>query len=152
MMSDTLVSLHGRAAQFSAQRFNLFSHGKEVSMPAVDASITIGAESTANARAITIQLKDSLGKDIDYVETVELIMFTSSAKTAFATTGGSTGLAIGSDGALLAVVAKKYFLATSETDGDIDLTYTDTATSETVCLGIRFPTGRIVTSSAFANA
>jgi hypothetical protein len=68
----------------------------------------------------------------------------------FATTGGSTGLAIGTDGALLAVVAKKYFLATSEADGDIDLTWTDTGT-ESVAVGVRLPNGRVVVTSAFAN-
>lgn len=144
------VSLHGRQLMIG-QDNELVSNSIQISRPCVDAAITIGAESTANARAITIQLMDSRGKDIDYVEMVDIYMFTSSAKTAFATTGGSTGLAIGSDGALLAVVAKKYFKATSESDGDIDLTYTDTATSETVCIGVGLPNGTIVTSSAFAN-
>ena len=70
--------------------------------------------------------------------------------TAYASTGGSTGIAIGTDGALLAVVAKKYFLATSESDGDIDLTWTDTG-SESVAVGVRLPNGRVVVSDAFAN-
>lgn len=123
--------------------------GINVTQPCVDASITVSDETT-NVRTITIQLKDGNGNDIDYVETVEIIMFTSAAMTAFATTGGSTGIAIGTDGALLAVVAKKYFLATSEADGDIDLTWTDTGT-ESVALGVRLPNGRVVVSDAFAN-
>lgn len=127
---------------------NLFSHGVHVSQPCVDASITVGDES-ANVRAITIQLKDALGRDINYVETVEIIVFSSAAMTGFAT-GGSTGIAIGTDGALLTVVAKKLFLATSEADGDIDLTWTDTGT-ESVAVGVRLPNGRVVVSAAFAN-
>jgi len=121
-----------------------------VTQPCADASITVSTE-TNNVRTVTIQLKDANGDDINYVETVEIIVFTSAAMTAFATTGGSTGLAIGTDGALLALVAKKVFLATSEADGDIDLTWTDTGT-ETVAVGVRLPNGRVVVSDAFANA
>jgi hypothetical protein len=121
-----------------------------VTQPCADASITVSTE-TNDVRTVTIQLKDANGDDINYVETVEIIVFTSAAMTAFATTGGSTGLAIGTDGALLALVAKKVFLATSEADGDIDLTWTDTGT-ETVAVGVRLPNGRVVVSDAFANA
>ena len=121
-----------------------------ITQPCVDCSIVVGAENT-NVRAITIQLKDAEGNDIDYVETVEIILFLNAARTAFVATGGSTGIAIGTDGALLALVAKKHFLATSEADGDIDLTWTDTGT-EAAYLGVRLPNGRIVMSDALTNA
>lgn len=148
----TAVSIHGRRLGIDAKRGNLKAKGGSlaITQPCVDATITVGAENT-DVRAITIQLKDAVGNDIDYVETVEIIVFSSAAMTAFAGTGGSTGIAIGTDGALLAIVAKKYFLATSEADGDIDLTWTDTGT-ETVAIGVRLPNGRVVVSSAFANA
>lgn len=145
----TTVSIHGRKLGFHAKKGNLRANGIDITRPCADASITIGDEST-NVRTITVQLKDSNGNDIDYVETFELIVFTSAAMTAFATTGGSTGVAIGTDGALLAVVAKKYFLCTSEADGDWDGTWTDTGTEE-VAIGVRLPNGRVVVSSAFAN-
>lgn len=148
-MTESLVSLHGRKLGLAATG-NLVSNSIEVTRPCVDATITVGSEST-NVRAITIQLKDANGNDIDYVETVEIIVYSSAAMTGFASTGGSTGLAIGTDGALLAVVAKKYFLATSEADGDIDLTWTDTGT-ESVAVGVRLPSGRVVVTDAFANA
>lgn len=121
-----------------------------LSQPCADASIVVGAEA-ADARTITIQLKDARGDDIDYVETFELIVFANADRTAFATTGGSTGIAIGTDGALLALVAKKVFLCTSEADGDWDGTWTDIGT-ESVALGVRLPNGRIVMTAAFANA
>ena len=149
MSTRNLTSIHGRRLGITIKG-NLVANGIQITRPCVDASITVGDEDT-NVRAITIQLKDAKGADIDYVETVEIIMYASAAMTAFATTGGSTGIAIGTDGALLAVVAKKVFLATSEADGDIDLTWTDTGT-ESVALGLRLPTGRIVITSAFANA
>jgi hypothetical protein len=148
----TTTSIHGRRLGIKVPSGNLVgkSGTVNISQPCADASITVGAENT-NVRAITIQLKDVNGNDINYVETVEIIVFTSAAMTAFATTGGSTGLAIGTDGALLAIVAKKLFIATSEADGDIDLTWTDTAT-ESVAVGVRLPNGRVVVSEAFANA
>lgn len=143
------TSIHGGRFALGDQN-QLMSKDIEITRPCVDASITVGDEA-ANVRAITIQLKDANGNDIDYVETVELILFLNAAKTAFVVTGGSTGIAIGTDGALLAVVAKKYFLATSEADGDIDLTWTDTGT-EVAYLGVRLPNGRIVMSDALTNA
>lgn len=143
------TSLHGRLLGITSEG-NLAGQGFQITAPCVDASIVVSAEDT-NVRTITIQLKDAYGRDIAYVETVELILFLNAARTAFVVTGGSTGIAIGTDGALLAVVAKKYFLATSEADGDIDLTWTDTG-SEAAYLGVRLPSGRIVMSDALTNA
>lgn len=127
----------------------LVSHDVDITQACADASITVGAEAT-NVRAITIQLKKADGSDVDAVTHFWIAMFTSAAATAFASTGGSTGVAIGTDGALLAVVAKKLFLCTSEADGDWDGTWTDTG-SESVALGVILPTGRLVISDAFAN-
>lgn len=122
-----------------------------VTQPCVNATITVGAEST-NVRAITIQLKDANGNDISYAEIVTVYVFSDTTKQALATTGGSTGIAIGTDGTILETrVAKKIFEVISEADGDIDLTWTDTAT-ESVVLGVKLPNGRVVLTDAFANA
>lgn len=147
--TDGRLSLHGRQLMLS-EAGNLISNGKQLHMPCVDASITVGAEA-GDARAITIQLKDADGNDIDYVETVEVHMFLNAARTAYVVTGGSTGIAIGTDGALLALVAKKVFIATSEADGDIDLTWTDTGT-EAAYLGLKLPNGKFIMSDALTNA
>lgn len=139
---------------FSNRRFgqapagHLVCNGLAITRPCADASITVSTENT-NVRTITIQLKDATGADIDYVETFELIVFSDATGTAFAT-GGSTGVAIGTDGALLAIVAKKYFLCTSEADGDWDGTWTDAGT-ESVSIAVRLPNGRVIYSDAFAN-
>jgi hypothetical protein len=69
---------------------------------------------------------------------------------AFAATGGSTGIAVGTDGALLPIVAKKLFLAISEADGDIDLTWTDTGT-EAAYLAVILPNGKMIVSAALTN-
>ncbi len=120
----------------------------DLTRPCVDASITLAAP-VSTTRQIAIQLKDAEGDDINYVETVECTLFLNAARTAFAVTGGSTGLAIGSggDGALLALVAKKHFLLTSESDGDIDLAFTDNA-SEVCYIGLKLPNGRYIMSDA----
>lgn len=142
------TTLHGNVAGIT-RKGNLSALNKRVSHPCVDATITVGAENT-NVRAITIQLKDAYGNDISEVTQVGIAVFANAAGTAYASTGGSTGIAIGTDGALLTVVAKKYFLATSEADGDIDLTWTDTGT-ESVAVGVILPNGNIVITDAFAN-
>lgn len=138
-----LTSLHGRRLGLAPEG-NLVANGLDITQPCVDATIAVAAP-VGDARAITIQLKDANGKDIAYVETVTLVLFTTAARTAFATTGGSTGLAAGADGALLALVAKKVFLATSEDDGDIALSFTDTA-DEPCFLALYLPNGRVITA------
>ncbi len=148
-MASNRTSVHGRRLGLGPQN-QLTSNDIDITRPCVDATITVGAE-IANARAITIQLKDADGNDIDYVEEVDLIMFLNAARTAYVVTGGSTGIAIGTDGALQTIVAKKVFRATSEADGEIDLTYTDTGV-EVCFLGVKLPNGRYVMSSALTNA
>jgi hypothetical protein len=130
------------------EKNELLVNGIECTSPCVDASIVVSDENT-DVRTITIQLKDANGKDINYVECVELIVFGDADGTSFSG-GGSTGIAAGTDGAILAIVAKKYFIATSEADGDIDLTWTDTGTVAGY-LGVRLPNGRIVMSTALTN-
>lgn len=114
------------------------------------ATITVGAEA-GDARAITIQLTDANGDDIDFRGAVQIAVLADANGDAFVATGGSTGIAIGTDGALLAIVAKKLFLAISEADGDIDLTWTDIGT-EAAYLAVILPDGSMVISSALTNA
>jgi len=113
------------------------------------ATITVSAENT-NVRTITIQLTDANGADIAYRQHVLIGVFLDANPDAFVVTGGSTGIAIGTDGALLALVAKKFFSAVSEADGDIDLTWTDTGT-EAAYLGVILPNGKIIMSTALTN-
>ena len=147
-MATGLINVKDRLLQITSQG-NLTANDIDITSPCADATITVGAEST-NVRAITIQLKDSNGADINYVEEVDIVLFLNADRLAYVVTGGSTGIAIGTDGALQTIVAKKVFRATSEADGDIDLTWTDTGT-EVAFLGVRLPTGRWVMSSSLAN-
>lgn len=149
MTNNALTSLHGRRLGLSPEN-NLVSNGISITPEAVDAEITVADEDT-NVRDITIQLKDANGNDIQSRQVVELLVLADANGDAFVTTGGSTGIEIGTDGALVAVVAKKYFKAISEADGDIDLTWTDTGT-EAAYLGVLLPSGRLVISDALTNA
>lgn len=121
-----------------------------ISQPCVGATITVGAEVT-NVRAITIQLTDANGNDIDYAEEVDVNVFLSADRLAAVVTGGSTGIEIGTDGWIHTAQAKKRFIVTSEADGDIDLTWTDTGT-EVAYIGVKLPNGRYVMSDALTNA
>jgi hypothetical protein len=125
----------------------------DVTPKCVDASITVSAEGTpgADQRAITITLKDVHGNAIDYAETVDIVMLLNSGGTDFVATGGSTGIAIGASGKLLAIVAKKVFKAISTTSGVIALTWTDTGT-EAAFLGLYLPNGMRIISSTLQNA
>lgn len=129
--------------------YNLQAMGFDATSGCVDASITVGAEA-GDARAITIQLKNADGTDRAQRDHILAYLLLDANGDAFATTGGSTGIAIGTDGALLALVAKKAWLLISEADGDIDLTWTDTGT-EAAYLALRLPSGRVVISSALTN-
>lgn len=113
------------------------------------ATITVGAEN-ANVRAITIQLKNALGRNINFAAEVELVALLDAAGTDYVATGGSTGIAIGASGKLQQVIAKKRWLARSTTAGVIALTWTDTGT-EAAYLAVNLPNGKQVVSAALTN-
>jgi hypothetical protein len=115
-----------------------------------DATITVGAEST-DVRAITIQLKNGYGRNINFAAEVDIAVLLNAAGTDYAATGGSTGIAIGASGKLQQIIAKKRFKARSTTAGVIALTWTDTGT-EAAYLGVILPNGKQVISSALTNA
>lgn len=148
-MVDAITSLHGRRLGLGPKG-NLVGLGKEITRPAVDARITVGAEET-NVRAIKVELLDASGNKIAERQFLRLYVLADASGNAFAATGGSTGIAVGADGALLALVAKKAFIAITEDDGDLDLTWTDTG-SEAAYLAVELPNGRVVISAAMTNA
>lgn len=145
-------SLYGRKFGVGGNN-QLQSNGIDITRSCVDATVTVSAEgaTVANQRDITITLKDSNGAAINYAEMVELIVFSSSAMTDFTATGGSTGIAAGASGKILALVAKKVFRAISTTAGALAVIYTDTGT-DAAYLGVRLPNGRIVAGGTLTNA
>lgn len=117
--------------------------------PNMGADITVAAEDS-NVRDITIQLTDGDGADLTRRAAVLIAVLADADGDAFVSTGGSTGIEIGTDGAILAIVAKKLFLVISEADGDIDLTWTDTGT-EAAFLAVIRPDGRFIVSDELTN-
>lgn len=124
----------------------------DLTRPCVDVTGTISAEgaTVANQRNISLILKDDEGDAINYAEMVELIVFASSAMLDFTATGGSTGIAAGGNGKILALVAKKVFRAITTTAGLLDVIYTDTGT-DVGYLGVRLPNGRVVGIGLLTN-
>lgn len=141
------VSIHGR-------RLGLGKDGElrgaggdvKITSSAVQAAITVGA-AAAGARPLTVQLKDIDGIAIDHNQEITVGLYADALGAGFATTGGSTGTAIGANGSLLTLVTKKLFLAVCDTTGLLTLTWTDNA-SEVAFLGVTLPNGRRVFSAA----
>lgn len=147
--STMMTSIQGRRLGLNPKGA-FVGNERLLSNEAADAVITVGAE-VADVRAITIQLTDANGLNLSNAEIVDVYMFTTVAHTALATTGGSTGIAIGASGTILrTVTAKKQFEIVSTAAGLIALTWTDTGT-EAVVLGVRLPTGVWVYTASFAN-
>ena len=138
-------SIKGRRFGLGPKLQQIVNGSIEITRPCVGATVTVGDEST-NVRAITIQLTDAYGRDIDYVEAVQILIVNSADLTTLAAPSPSTGLEAGTDGALMQVVADNLYIATSEADGDIDLTWTDTGT-ETAYIHVVLPNGTIVAGS-----
>lgn len=147
-------SIFGRILQIG--KFNqLQSRDIDITRPAVGATITVSAEAatTADTRDIVITLTDAEGVAIDHVEEIEIHMFETADRKAYVVTGGSTGISLtsGGDGAILAIIAKKVFIATTEATGILELDWLDSGT-EAAFLGVRLPNGNYVMSDELTNA
>jgi hypothetical protein len=125
---------------------------KQLTSKAVSATITISAEGATQAdqRDITITLLDGNGNALDYAEEFTIENYAASTMLDWST-GGSTGLAQGASGKLLALVAKKVFKGITTTSGVITLTYVDTGTVASY-LGITLPNGVRIAGGLMTNA
>lgn len=114
------------------------------------ASFTIGAEA-ANVINVAIQLKDISSSDLATRATLIGFLSDDANGDSVTATGPSTESAIGTDGVLTALVTKKVYLLTSESDGDIDINITE-AGAATWYLILVMPDGRHVASGAITFA
>lgn len=147
-VKQAVGSINAPALQLGATH-GLEVYGSQATCPAVGATFSVGAE-TNDVRTITIQLTDAQGTALTYRQPFFLGVFTSTASSALATTGGSTGIAASTNTALGALIAKKMFFIMPSSTSLATLTWTDTST-ESVSLGVIFPSGKIVNSDVFAN-
>lgn len=112
---------------------------------ACDADISVSVADTA--ATVTIQLKDWNGDDLAVPGTVICYLSSDSAGLDFNAATVTTETAIATDGSLAILLAKIAYLVTSEADGDIGLTVTDTG-DDVYYLVVVLPTGKLVVSDA----
>lgn len=138
-MVSMRTSIHGRRLGLGPND-ELVANEKRVSSPVVGCTIAVAAASTS-PRAVTLQVTDANGKAVAEVTKLELFVYTTAGMTAFST-GGTTGLAA-SVGVLLALVAKKIFDGTTDANGAMTLSWTDTGTDAAI-LVVKLPNGEYV--------
>lgn len=113
-------------------------------------AFVVGAEA-ADAINVAIQLKDSAGADLAVRGSLFAYLSDDANGDSLAAAAPSGGVAIGTDGLAIPIVAGKSWLLTSEADGDIDLTITE-AGAATWYLVIAMPDGRLAVSGAITFA
>ena len=110
------------------------------------ASFTIGTEA-ANVINVVIQLQDAMGNDMAQRNALTCYLSDDANGDSVTGTGPSSESAIGTDGVLELIVAKKIYYIVSESDGDIDIDFTETG-DKTWYLVLVMPDGRLVVSDA----
>lgn len=113
------------------------------------ASFTIGAEGT-NAINVAIQLKDWNGADIAYRAALPWYL-SADANGDTISAAPDSGIAIGTDGLLIEWTANVSGLVISESDGDIDVTLTE-STAKSFYLVLVLPGGKLAVSGAITFA
>lgn len=116
----------------------------------MSASFTIGTES-ADAITVSIQLKDAAGADLAVRGSVFAYLSDDANGDSITGTAPSGGVAVGTDGLAIPVVAGKAWQLVSEADGDIDLVITE-AGADTWRLVLVVPDGRLAVSGAITFA
>lgn len=152
MADNPVKSIFGQFLGIGARGNLVGANGRNLTEPAAHVTGTISAEAAtvADQRDISLIVKDINGNAINYVAQVELHVFASSAMLDWSA-GGSTGIAAGANGKILALVAKKIFRAQTTAAGLLDVIYTDTATAAAY-LAVRLPNGRLVGIGTLTNA
>jgi hypothetical protein len=115
-----------------------------------DATFSIGAEA-ANVINVAIQLKTALS-DLPRRGAIFAYLSDDANGDSLAATAPDGGVAVGTDGLLIPVVADKAFNLISESDGSIDLDITHAAGALTLYLILAMPTGQLVASTAITFA
>ena len=110
-----------------------------------DADITVAAEDS-NTMAVAVQLKDYAGNDMTVRSTI-LAYFATDATGDVILTSAFDGIANGTDGEVISLVTGSTMLLTSEADGDIDITISETE-AFTGYLILVMPNGKLVASGA----
>lgn len=115
------------------------------------ATFVVGAEA-ANVKNVSVQLKDADGADLAIRGSVLAYLSDDANGDSVIGTAPDGGVAIGTDGLAIPLVASKTFLLTSESDGDIDINITHAAGAKTCYLILVLPNGKLTASGAITFA
>jgi hypothetical protein len=110
------------------------------------ATISVAAEDT-DVVAVTIQLTDANGNDLGARGSVFAYLSDDANGDSVAGTAPDGGVAIGTDGLAIPLVAGKAFQLVSEADGDIDLEVTESG-ADTWYLIVVTAAGQLIASDA----
>lgn len=116
-----------------------------------NATFTIGTE-TANVITVAVLLKTTGGDTLAIRGVVHWILFDDATGDTVTATAPDGGVAAGTNGWSLAIVAGKHGIAGTEASGTLDLAITHAAGAKTVYLGIILPDGSRVISNAIVFA
>lgn len=120
--------------------------------PASRATITIGAENTgAGTINVAIQLKTAGTEETNQRTSILAYLSDDANGDSIVATAPSGGWAIGTDGLLIPVVSGKCAQLVSESDGDIDITITESG-AKTMYLVLVLPSGKLQVSDAITFA
>lgn len=122
----------------------------EVERFVMDAGFTIGAETGGNTINVAIQLKDLQGNDLAVSKALIMFVSDNASGLDISTDAPSGGIAIGTDGSLVALGTNCYLLQ-SEADGDIDVNIVEAA-ADTWYMVLIMPDGRQIVSAAITFA
>lgn len=116
------------------------------------ATITVGTENAGTgAINVAIQLEDAAGDALEARASCFAYLSDDEHGDSVVNTESSGTVAIGTDGLLMPIVAKKTFMLTSEADGDIDINIIE-AGAKTQYLVLVMPNGSLVVSDAITHA
>lgn len=117
-----------------------------------DATMTVGAE-TANVITVAVTLKVDPTQTAEAVRKSVLAYVCDDANgDTFNVTAVDGGVAVGTNGIVIPLVASKAFMLVSESNGRIDVALTHAAGAKTVRLVLVMPSGRLVVSGAITFA
>lgn len=141
-----------RHEQLHVRDLYIGDNNENVSKSPFSATFTIGAEAS-NAIPVAIQLKDAHGKNCASRYAVQA--FLSSDANGDVLEAASAGLSVtgGTDGLVSEINTDNTFILQSESDGDIDVTITETTGANVFYLVLIMPmTGKRVISGAITFA
>lgn len=115
------------------------------------ATFVIGAETGGNTKAVGIQLTGANGEDVASRQVVGMYLSDDANGDSVIAVAPSGAVAVGTDGTLMVLEAKKQWRVISEADGDIDFTIVEAA-AKTLYVVLIMPDGSVVVSGAVTFA